>query len=100
MASSGGFNAVMFMINVGNPWSEAEAGTKWADWWEQQFRDTAPNIEMGNTGQQLQWVNGMGNRAGINGLMKPLQGLSEAAQLQLGGRQPSSGGTATMVLRT
>ena len=97
--SVGEFNAVLFMINVGSPWSEAEPGTKFADWWEQQFHDKAPNLEMGNSDQQLEWVTGMSNRAGVNGLMKPLKGLSEAAQLQLGGRQPSGGGTVKVVLR-
>ena len=90
----------MFMINVGSPWSEAEPGTKFADWWRQQFHDKAPpNLEMGNSDQQLEWVTGMSNRVGVNGLMKPLKGLSEAAQLQLGGRQPSGGGTVKVVLR-
>ena len=41
----------------------------------------------------------MSNRAGVNGLMKPLQALSEAAQLLLGGRQPPGGGTVKVVLR-
>ena len=80
------------MINVGRPWSEAEPGTKFADWWAQQFHDKAPNLAMGNSDQQLEWATGMSNRAGVNELMKPLKGLSEAARLQLGGRQPSGGG--------
>ena len=67
--------------------------------WEQQFHDKAPNYEMGNSDQQLEWVTGMPNRAGANGLMKPLKGLSEAAQLQLGGRQPSGGSTVKVVLK-
>ena len=96
--SVGEFNAVMFMINVGSTWSEAEPGTKFADWWEQQFQDKAPNLEMGNSDQQLEWVIGMSSRAGVNGLMKPLKGLSEAAQL-LGSRQPSCGGAVKVVLR-
>ena len=53
---------------------------------------------MGNSDKQLEWATGMSNRAGVNGLMKPLKGLSEAAQLQLGGRQPSGGGTVQAVL--
>ena len=72
--SAGEFNAVMFMLNVGSPWSEAEPGTKSADLWRQQFHDKAPNLEMGNSDQQLEWVTGMSNRAGVNGLMKPLKG--------------------------
>jgi len=54
---------------------------------------------MGNSDQQLEWVTGMSNRAGVNGLMKPLKGLSEAARLQLSGRQPSGGSTVKVVLR-
>ena len=78
----------------------AEPGTKFADWWRQQCHDKAPpNLEMGNSDQQLEWVTGMSNRAGVNGLMQPLKGLSEAAQLQFGRRQPSSGGTVKVVLR-
>ncbi|MFM7986785.1 MAG: hypothetical protein ACKPKO_46470, partial [Candidatus Fonsibacter sp.] len=73
--------------------SEAEPGTKFEDWWEQQFHDKAPNLDMGNS------VTGMSNRAGVNRLMKPFNGLLEAARLQLGGRQPSSGGTVKVVLR-
>ena len=87
------------MINVGSPWSEAEPGTTFADWWEQQFHDKAPILEMGKSDQQLEWVTCMSNHAGVNGLMKPLKGLSEAAQLQLGGRQPSGGSTVKVVLR-
>ena len=97
--SFGELNAVMFMINVGSPWSEAEPGTTFADWWEQQFRNKAPILEMGNSGQQLEWVIGMSNRAGVNGLMKPLTGLSEAARLHVSGRQPSGGSTVKVVLR-
>ena len=89
----------MLMINVGSPWSEAEPGTKFEDWWDQQFRNKAPNLEMGNSDQQLEWATGMSNRAGVNGLMKPLKGLSEAARLQLSGRQRSSGNTVKVVLR-
>ena len=89
----------MFMSDVGSPWSEAEPGTKAEDWWEQQFRNKAPNLEMGNSDQQLEWANGMSNRAGVNGLKKTLKGLSEAARLQLSGRQPSSGNTVKVVLR-
>ena len=89
----------MLMINVGSPWSEAEPGTTFADWWAQQFHDKAPILEMGNSDQQLEWVTGMSNRAGVTGLMMPLKGMSEAAQLQLGGRQPSGGSTAKVVLR-
>ena len=65
----------MIMNNVGSPWSEAEPGTKFEDWWAQQFRDKAPNLEMGNPDQQLDWVTGTSNRAGVNGLMKPLKGV-------------------------
>ena len=97
--SAGEFNAALFMINVGSPWSEAEPGTKFADWWEQQLHDKAPNLEMGNSDQQLEWVIGMSNRVGVNGLMKPLKVLSGKAQLQLGGRQPSGGSTVKVVLR-
>ena len=82
--SAGEFHAVMFMINVGSPWSEAEPGTTFADWWAQQFHDKAPILEMGNSDQQLEWVSGMSNSVGVNGLMKPFKGLSEKAQLQLG----------------
>jgi hypothetical protein len=45
---AGRCNAVLLMMNVGSPWSEAEPGTPIADWWEKQFHCTAPNIEMGN----------------------------------------------------
>ena len=89
----------MLMINVGSPWSEAEPGTTFEDWWEQQFQDKAPNLEVGNSDQQLEWVTGMSSRAGDNGLMKPLEGLSEAARLQLSGRHPSGGSTVKVVLR-
>ena len=98
--SVGEFNVATFMINVGSPWSEAEPGTKFADWWaQQQFQDQAPILEMGNSDQQREWVTCMSSRVGVNGLMKPLKGLSEAAQLQLGGRQPSGGGMVKVVLR-
>ena len=86
--SAGEFNAAMYTINVGSPWSEAEPGTKFADWWEQQFLDKAPNLEMGNSDQQLEWVTGMSNRAGVNGLMKPLKGLSEEGGSAASARQP------------
>ena len=89
----------MLMINVGSPWSEAEPGTMFEDWWEQQFRNQAPHLEMGNSDQQLEWVTGMPTRAGVNGLMKALKGLSEAARLQLSGWQPSGGSTVKVVLR-
>ncbi len=59
----------------GGPWSEAQPGTKFEDWWEQQFRDKAPNLEMGNSDQQLEWVIGMSNRVGLNGLMKAVEGV-------------------------
>ena len=71
----GELNAVMLMINVGSPWSEAEPGTKFEGLWEQQFRNKAPNLEMGNSDQQLDWVTGMSNRVGVNGLRKPLKGV-------------------------
>ena len=87
------------MINVGNPWSEAEPGTKFDDWWEQQFHDNAPNLEMGNSDQQLEWAIDMSNRVGVNGLIKPLTGLSEASRLQFSGQQPSGGSTVKVVLR-
>ncbi|MFM7979528.1 MAG: hypothetical protein ACKPKO_09455, partial [Candidatus Fonsibacter sp.] len=56
---AGQFNAALFMINVGSPWSEAEPGTKFEDWWWQQFHKKAPNREMRNSDQQLEWVTGM-----------------------------------------
>ena len=97
--SVGEFRVVMLTISVGSPWSEAEPGTTFEDWWEQQFHDKAQNLEMGNSDQKLKWVTGISNRAGVNGLMKPLKGLSEAARLQLSGRQPSGGSTVKVVLR-
>ena len=95
----GEFNVVMLMIHVWSPWSEAEPGTKFENWWELHIHDKSPNLEMGNSDQQLEWVTGMSHRAGVNGLMKPLKGLSEAARLQLSGRQPSGGSAVKVVLR-
>jgi hypothetical protein len=97
--SAGEFNAVMLMINVGSPWSEAGPGTKFEDWSEQQFHNKAPNLEMGNSDRQLESVSGLSNRVGVNGLMNPLKGLSEAARLQFSGRQPLGGSTVKVVLR-
>ncbi|MFM7989927.1 MAG: hypothetical protein ACKPKO_62500, partial [Candidatus Fonsibacter sp.] len=65
----------------------------------QQFHEKAANLDMGNSDQQLEWATGISNRAGFNRLMKPLKGVSEATRLQLGGRQPSGGGTVKVVLR-
>ena len=90
------FNAAMLRISVGSPWSEAEPGAKFDDWWEQQFHSKEPRLEMGNSDQQLEWVIGMSSRVGTNGCMKPLTGLSEAARLQFNGRQP--GGSTVKVV--
>ena len=82
--SAGEFNAVMLMINVGSPWSEAEPVTMFEDRWEQQFHGTAPNLEMGKSDQQLEWATGMSNRVGVNGLMKPLNQRLAAFRWQHG----------------
>jgi hypothetical protein len=73
------FNAVLALMNVRQPWSEATPGVSFPEWWRTQFYDTdLPPICWEWLDQQLEWVTGISNRAATNGLLKPSVGLSAA----------------------
>ena len=54
----GGFNVVIRMIKLGNPWSEAEPGITFEEWWERHFhkRRTWPTWKSNLTGQHTALV--------------------------------------------
>jgi hypothetical protein len=54
---------------------------------------------LGDLSKQLEWVTGHSCRAGINGRLKPLSGLSASAQDLFGGKQASGAGTVKLVMR-
>ena len=93
--------AVLALVNISTPWSEADPGMPFQEWlrsvtggtWPRALPEEDP-AAWGS--QQEEWVCAMSGRSGVSGLLKPNKALHEDARVD---PQPSGGDTVKVVLR-
>ena len=95
---------VLVLFNVGKPWSEDTPGGSFLTWWRKVFPDEdlpegLSSDEVFPLQQQEEWVTALSHRAGIDGLLKPLDAMTPAARAQQQHCQAPGSGVVKLVLR-
>ena len=93
--------AVLALVNISTPWSEADPGMPFQEWLRSVTGGTWPRALPEDDpaawgSQQEEWVRAMSGRSGVSGLLKPNKALHEDARVD---PQPSGGDTVKVVLR-